>query len=141
MPAVWKSVLMLDSILVGKRVNDYREILPFLKRELEQLEGEKLHLSVESIFDVLSNNGADLADSAVREYASALIWPPVPDTVRFELCLRLRVAIWWIETLSDTSTEDESLQTFLTDNMIDYWRDVGRTDWIWNHFVNQDVSI
>jgi hypothetical protein len=122
-------------------MNDYCEILPFLKRELEQLESKKLQLSVESLLEVLSHEGSDLADAAVREYTRTLIWPRVSDEVQFELCLRLRVAIWWIESLNDTSTEDESLKEFLIGTMIEYWRDVGRTDWIWNHFVNQDVAI
>lgn len=123
-------------------MNDYKDFLPFLNRELEHLESKKLNLSLGSIFDVLSNNGSDSADAAIREYGATLMWPEIPDQVRFEICLRLRVAIWWIESLhGDTSSDGESLQLFITDTMIDYWRDVGRTDWIYNHFVNQDVAI
>ncbi len=122
-------------------MNDYRDFLPFLKKELSSLEREPLALSADAILDALSSNGSEAADTAVRQYAATLIWPAMSDRVRFELCLRLRVAIWWIESLSDTSSDGEELGVFLTDTMIDYWRDVGRTDWIWNHFVNQDVSI
>jgi len=122
-------------------MNDYREILPFLKQELTRIEKPELRLSVESVIEVLANQGSDLADAAVREYASTLLWPSVSDRVRFELCLRLRVAIWWIESLSDSSTEDETLQEFLVGTMIDYWRDEGRWQWVWNHFVNQDSVI
>lgn len=122
-------------------MDDYRDFLPFLKRELAQLEGGDLRLSAEIILNVLSENGSDLADAAVRQYVATLIWPPVTDGVRFELCLRLRVAIWWIETLHDTSSDGEPLPVFLEEIMIGYWRDVGRTDWILNHFVNPDVVI
>jgi len=123
-------------------MNDYKDFLPFLKRELEQLESKKLNLSVESILDVLSKRGSDSADNAVQEYGSSLMWPEISDPVRFEICLRMRVAIWWIESLhEDTSNDGEPLQVFLTDVLINYWRDVGRTDWISNHLVNQDVVI
>jgi hypothetical protein len=121
-------------------MKDYKDILPFLKSELAKLEQPELHLSFESILQALGENGSDEADDAVRKYAASLIWPPVPDPVRFELCLRLSCAIWWIETLyGDTETAGETVAEFLTETMIGYWRDVGRADWAHNHFVNPDA--
>ena len=122
-------------------MNDYREILPFLKQELEKIEQPELRLSVQSVVEVLESEGSDLADAAVREYSATLLWPRVSDRVRFELCLRLRVSIFWIEGLQDTSTDGETLQDFLESTMIDYWRDEGRWRWVWNHFVNPDSVV
>lgn len=119
-------------------MNDYLECLPFLRSELARLEQPELRLAAESILEVMAAEGCPEADAAVRQYAATLLWPPVPDRVRFELCLRLRVAIWWIESLNDTSTDQESLPTFLTDTMIDYWRDVGRTDYLSNELIYRD---
>jgi hypothetical protein len=123
------------------RMDDYQECLPFLKSELERLERAEFYLSAESILEVMAAEGSPVADAAVREYAATLLWPQLEDRVRFELCLRLRVSIWWIESLSDTTTDQESLPVFLTDTMIDYWRDEGRTRWVWNHLVNPDIAL
>ena len=119
-------------------MNDYKECLPFLKSELTRLEQPELHLSAESILEVMASEGSVEADAAAREYAATLLWPQLEDRVRFELCLRLRVAIWWIESLNDTSADQESLPDFLKDTMIGYWRDAGRTDYLLNELIYRD---
>lgn len=102
------------------------------------MEQPPLQISAESILEVMAAEGTAAADAAVRAYSATLHWPPVPDPVRFELCLRLRVAIWWVETLSDTDADGEQLPDFLTQILIDYWRDVGRTDWLLNELIYRD---
>jgi|SRR6267142_4490165 len=120
-------------------MDTFGDFLPLLKRDLAQLEKKQFHLSTEHILDVLSDVGEKIADDAVRHYSATLLWPPVTDKIQFELCLRMRVAIWWIEDFLDEERE-ELYSTFVIDTMIDYWKDVGRRDWIWHHFCNPDVN-
>jgi hypothetical protein len=122
-------------------MNDYRECLPFLRSELVKLEQPELHLSAEIILEVMAAEGSPEADAAVLQYADTLLWPPLADRVRFELCLRLRCAIWQIESLNDSTCDQDTLQAVLTGNMIDYWRDVGRTDYLSNELIYRDDVI
>lgn len=122
-------------------MKSWAEFLPFLYKELDQLAREELTLSAEEVLQVLKNRGSDEGDAAVREYASTLVWPPLEDRLRFEICLRLRVAIWWTETVADADPEGTELQALLEDTMIGYWRDEGKEDWIYNHLVDPDVVI
>lgn len=121
-------------------MTDYRELLPLLKAELAQIEQPEFHLSAEAILEALESDGPDSTDDVVREYAATLILPPVEDHIRFQIALRLRYAIAWIENLADASADPaESLPEFLTSTMIDAWRDDGRAVYCWNHFVNPDA--
>jgi hypothetical protein len=109
----------------------------FFEREIASLGKESLNLSFETIIKILRDQGSHEADAACRVFAKTLHWPPVPDEVRIELCMRLDCARWWckLNEISDEPIDDEEPgPEFLESLLIDYWLDVGRRDWLWENY-------
>jgi hypothetical protein len=109
---------------------DYASDKRFFRRELELL-GDPLDLRVEQYLHVLENRYTEEADDACRQYAATLTWPPLPDPVRLEVCLRLACAEWYCSTFGDeTDLDDLDGQQFLESLLVEYWKDVGRESWL-----------
>jgi hypothetical protein len=105
----------------------------FFQQEIDTLSQKPLALDFQSVLEGLGLDGVTETDDAIRTYARTLEWPPVADRVRFELCLRLSCARWYCADMVrfDADTDDDrSGSEFLESLLITYWRDVGRTDWL-----------
>ena len=113
----------------------YGDHLPLIDEELRRLGQPQMKLDLAMILGALSRQGAREADDACRVFAATLAWPPVADSVRFELCLRLQCARWYVDTIRDESPEGQTGSELLESVLIEYWRDVGRVDWIYDRFV------
>ena len=103
----------------------YREQIPFFRRELDQIGRPFPTLSFGSFRQVMVREPSLEADAACRQFASTLLWPPMPDDVRLEVCLRLTALIGWLETQAEEQPlEGEIGQVALASFLTDYWRDV-----------------
>lgn len=118
-------------------MNTFADWIPFLNREMAALSQRAFLLPIDDVEEVLGVNGAPEADAAIRVYLDTTEWPPVSDRVRFELLLRLAVARRYCRN-SAAARPEEELPEFLESVLIEYWRDVGRTDWLYHEFVNPD---
>jgi hypothetical protein len=112
----------------------YKDHLPFFDGEIATLGQRPFNLPFRTLFEVLRSNGSQEADEACRVFASTLTWPQVSDAVRFELCMRLSCARWWCTELTDDDTYGEPGREFLESLLIEYWRDVGRQDWLHENY-------
>lgn len=115
------------------RLETFWDYVPFFEREIRNLAGPFLGLNFLSVFRILRSEGTHEADEACRVFAITLEWPRVADPVRLELCMRLCCARWWCTVVSDDPL-DEPKREFLESLLIEYWRDVGRRDWIHENF-------
>ena len=113
----------------------YAEHIAFFDRELEALGRKPFDLAFRSFVEALAHSGLEDADEACRFFASKLFWPPVSDRVRLELCMRLACAQWWCKANADAEPEEEGKE-FLESVLIEYWRDVGRRDWLLENFCD-----
>jgi hypothetical protein len=113
----------------------YGDHIPMFQRELERLGRPTMALTIDAVIGALARQGSAEADAACRVYAATLEWPPVADSVRLELCLRLTCALWWLDIARDENPEGETGSELLESVLIEYWRDVGRVDWIHDRFV------
>ena len=119
-------------------MNDYRDFLPFLRREIALLEQSRFELTFHQMHRVLAGDFADHTDAVIREFLPELVWPHLEDHIRFELCLRLSLAVYWIEQLLPDYETDETLTEFLDSTLIEYWLDDGRNRWMWEHYIDSD---
>jgi hypothetical protein len=111
----------------------YGDHIRFLDREIERLGSRPFALSFGSLLEGLSRRGLPEAEEACRVFAATLEWPAMSDPVRFEVCARLSMTRWHCNEIASMETEAEFGYTgteFLTDTLIDYWRDVGHHDWL-----------
>ncbi|GEM_PF-6510485 len=115
------------------RLETFWDFVPFFEREIGLLGRPFWDLNFRAIFRVLRSEGTQEADEACRVFAITLEWPPVSEPVRLELCLRLCTARWWCTVVADDPL-DEPKREFLESVLIEYWRDVGRRDWIHENF-------
>lgn len=122
----------------NSRKVSYGAHIPFFEREIAELGNKPLGLSFQSFLEVLAHPGTDEADAAVRVFASTLRWPPVSDPVRLELCMRLSCAKWWCKECEDHNPEGEEGKEFLESVLIEYWKDVGRLDWLHENYCLTD---
>ncbi len=113
----------------------YEDHLNFFEKEISELGKSPMNLSFPIIMEALGNDGFNETDEAIRHFINTFCWPNVSDRVRFELCLRLSCAKWYCKENGEMDTEDETGKEFLESLLIEYWRDVGRVDWIHSHFV------
>jgi hypothetical protein len=113
----------------------FADYIPVFQRELDRLSREPVTLKFPALLALLGHEGTEAADSACRAFAATQQWPPVSDLVRVELCLRLSCALWWLTELRAADLEEESLPTIAESVLIEYWRDVGRVDWLYARFV------
>jgi hypothetical protein len=110
----------------------YGDHVPFLSREIETLGSRPFALPFATILRVLEHRGSAEVDAACRTFASTLHWPPLEDHQRLEACLRLACTKWWCELNRTVDVEDgDEGEAFLTSLMIDYYKDVGREDWLY----------
>lgn len=107
------------------------------QRELDRLATPRMNLSLAEVMRALGQDGSPEADAACRAYAATLEWPPVADSVRLELCLRLQCALWWLGKVRDGDPAGETGSELLESVLIEYWRDVGRVDWLYARFVKE----
>ena len=103
----------------------YADQLPFFRRELSRCGRPFPTLSFGSFQQVMVRAPTPAADEACRVFAVTLEWPPMPEDVRLEVCLRLVAAIEWIEAEStEAPFPDEHGSDALAGLLIEYWRDV-----------------
>jgi len=121
-------------------MNDYRDFLPFLHREIALLEQPPFELTFHQIHRVLAGEFAAQTDAVLDEYIPELAWPQLEDPIRFELCLRLSCAVYWINELQPDFQTDENLQDLLYSLVKDYWPDGGRNRWLWDHYFHADYK-
>lgn len=118
----------------------YGDHLEFLEREIEQLGRAPFDLAFQSFLEEMGRDHSQEVEAAVRVYASTLHWPPLSERVRFAVCLRLSCAKWWCEDLRDVEVEGTGSE-LIESLLIDYWRDVGRADWIYETFVQDPDTL
>ena len=102
----------------------YREQIPFFRRELAQLGRPFPNLSFESFRQVMARAPTPEADEACRAFAATLEWPPLSEDTRLEVCFRLLVWIEWLEAYAGEEPfpgEDGKIE--LASALISYWRD------------------
>jgi hypothetical protein len=109
----------------------------FFQREIDRLSQQPFALDFQSFLEAMGLDGVSETDAAIRVFARTLDWPPVSDRVRFEICLRLSCARWYCADMVGHGAEDdeEDGTEFLESLLIEYWRDVGRTDWLYATFI------
>jgi hypothetical protein len=113
----------------------YQEMIPAFQRELERLAQPVVTVSPQALLALLGHEGSREADAAVRAFAAGQSWPPVSDLCRVELCLRLSCLLWWLTEQRAENPEGDSLLQTAEQVLIEYWRDVGRVDWIHARYV------
>ena len=118
----------------------YGDYLPFLDREIARIGKGPLLLSFPEALQVLAHPGTAEADAACRVFAATLDWPPMTEGVRLEVCLRLACLRWWcaLPEIRRQNDEDEGPES-LASVLIEYWRDVGRADWLFDAFVKRSA--
>lgn len=110
----------------------------FFDRELVALGRKPMALTLPQIIAALDTNGSPDADTACTVFAETLTWPNgMTDTTRLEVCLRLQCARWYCIDLEDAEDDGDDGKKFLESLLIEYWHDVGRVDWIHEHFVKE----
>jgi hypothetical protein len=115
----------------------YGDHIDFFDREIAALGQRPMALTLPQIIHALDTDGAAETDAACRAFAAALEWPPMADDVRLQVCLRLHCARWWCVDMAEEDADGETGKGFLESLLIEYWRDVGRVDWIHAHFVKE----
>ena len=112
----------------------YGQHVAFFDKEIDRLGSAPFDLSFRSFLAALAHDGMEEADAACRVFAATLDWPPVSDRVRLELCMRLACARWWCTEVAEHDSEEELGSAFLESVLIEYWRDVGRLDWLYENY-------
>jgi hypothetical protein len=120
----------------------YSDRLEFFDREIVALGRQTMELTLPQIIAAFDTSGSKEADAVCKYFADKITWPEgMSPSVRLEVCLRLHCARWWClkmdEKESDSEAEGQNLKEFLEDLLIEYWHDVGRVDWIHDHFVKE----
>jgi hypothetical protein len=123
----------------------YLEHRGFFERELASLGAKPLHLDIRTFLSALGPVDyphMDEANDACRTFARTLVWPPLTDPLRLEVCLRLDCARWYCDQAvrrgqqeEDEGLSEEDGREFLESLLIEYWLDVGRSDWLWENYV------
>lgn len=118
----------------------YGDRLAFFDKEIAFLGRQTMALTLPQIIAAFDMRGSKEADAACKHFAEKLAWPEdMSGPVRLEACLRLHCARWWCLKMDEnhSEAEDENLKVFLEELLIEYWHDVGRVDWIHDHFVQE----
>lgn len=108
--------------------------LPEIEAELERL-GGSLDASIHHLLACLESDGSNEADFACQVFSNTGSWPLLEPRVRLEVCLRLACAAWYCRDNSEQEREDETRSEFLESLLVEYWNDVGKTDWLYESFV------
>jgi len=111
--------------------------IDFFEREIERLSREPFALGFQSFLEALGLDGVSETDAAIHVFARTLEWPQFSDRIRFEICLRLSCARWYCADMvaSEGEAGDEHGTEFLESLLIEYWRDTGRSEWLYRTFV------
>lgn len=59
------------------------------------------------------------------------------DQCRLEICARLSAAKFYCKGMAHEGTSSEEGRAFLESLLIEWWRDVGRVDWLHYYFVER----
>jgi hypothetical protein len=115
----------------------YAEFVEVFQRKIDRLGEHPFALSYREVVGLMAQPVATQAgDEACRVFATELRWPPVGDHVRLELCMRLDSAREWCEICAEGEIDPEETGTiFLTELLIDYYRDAGKENWIVDRFL------
>ena len=118
----------------------WSEYIPAFEAALRELSREPVRLRFQQLMPMLRHEGTAEADAALRAFAQGLPWPLLPDLVRVELCLRLSFGLWHLRGLAAEPHEGASLSATIESVLIDYWRDTGRVDWLYEVLVKDWAS-
>lgn len=113
----------------------YGDHIPAFQRELDLLSREPVTLRFPGLMALLRHEGTTEADAAVRAFVATRLWPPVSDSCRVELCLRLSCALWWLTEQRAEDPEGQDVPKLADSLLREYWRDVGRVDWLYENLV------
>jgi len=115
----------------------YEDHIAFLDREIRKLSAVSLSISFRSFLEVLDQQGLDEADAACRVFAATLEWPKMSDLCHFEICARLSAVKLYCKSMANEDPLDSDGKAFLESLLIEWWRDVGRVEWIHYYFVER----
>ena len=116
----------------------YGSHIPFLERELHALSARPFDLSLQSFLEVFGGKEQEEGDAAVRVFARTLLWPPLSDRARLDLCCRLSCALAWCRECAEQDSIARDGTEWLESVCIDYWQDVGRQEWIAETFCDAE---
>lgn len=113
----------------------YRQWRQILEQELEELGGRPFLLPFRAMCRGLMQDSRTV-DEAVRVFAITRLWPPLAELDRLEVCCRLACVLEWL-SIPDSEDENEERddRVFVEDLMIEYWRDAGQWNWVYDELI------
>lgn len=113
----------------------YRQWRRIVEAELEELGSRPFLLPFRAMCQGLMRD-SPAVDEAVRVFAITHLWPPLTELDRLEVCCRLACLLEWL-SIPDSEDENEERddRVFVEDLLIEYWRDAGQRNWVYDELI------